>query len=387
MAEPLITEYAGRRGGRVTRIFLYGRGGVRVMNGNKALRHVYRFDPSANMMAEYDIAREDRVIRRFMFDTMGMVEESFASGSRPQTYRYEAGGSRIVVREGGAYGAVGVQYTFEENGVAKTAWGRDGEIERVWTFERDTISERSGGWFGNVDRLFVFEGINPSMFREPEAFLQFLIFTALSDADRTADVDEQVSEIRSGKGTAGGSRYAYTGPRRTSSESIDEPSPASARPASRAPAGLAPPSPRGSMGRSAGAGDAGIDFIPDADAPGPVARGPPQRRSGDMSAEERYQRAREETSSSGRGGSADIPLEERFRGVREEDRRMSQGRSAEIPLDERFQNSRNDDRRLDRGASADIPLDERFEGSRQGPEKLKKGRSAEISYDERRQGR
>ena len=120
--------------------------------------------------------------------------------------RYEAGGQRIAVREGGDYGAVGKLFTFEGNGISETGWGRNGEIERVYVFEPgdDAITERSGGWYGDVDRTIVFEGIRASVFREPEAFLQFLVFTEWSESDREAAVNTEVAKIRSGGAGAPG---------------------------------------------------------------------------------------------------------------------------------------------------------------------------------------
>jgi hypothetical protein len=149
-----------------------------------------------------------------------MLEETFSFGERPRTFRYESGGRQIVVREGGEYGAVGKTFTFEENGIAETGWGRHGEIERVYVFEggNDTITERSGGWYGDVDRTIVFEGINASVFREPEAFLQFLMFT-----ERTAEEVEQVRQDRVTEPARGvrqpvtRGRFAFTGKRHTSS--------------------------------------------------------------------------------------------------------------------------------------------------------------------------
>ena len=159
---------------------------MRVLDGKKNLKRLYLFDPSTNIMTERDPMRPDKILRRFVFDPYGMLEESFAFGERPRTFRYEDGARRIAVREGGDYGAVGKLFTFEGNGVSETAWGRNGEIERVYVFEPgdEAITERSGGWFGNVDRTILFNGIRASVFREPESFLQFLMFTEWSAGDR-----------------------------------------------------------------------------------------------------------------------------------------------------------------------------------------------------------
>ncbi len=92
------------------------------------------------------------------------------------------------MREGGQYGAVGKTYTFDRNGIVETAWGRDGEVERVYIFEpgNDMITERTGGWYGPVNRTILFEGIDASVFREPESFLQFMVFTERSEKDADA---------------------------------------------------------------------------------------------------------------------------------------------------------------------------------------------------------
>ena len=198
MTDAVITEFAGTRKGTIARFYQYGNGGVRVLDAKKNLKRLYLFDPSTNMMTERDPARQDTIIRRFVFDPYGMLEETFAFGQRPRTFHYEDGARRIAVREGGEYGAVGKLFTFEGNGVSETAWGRNGEIERVYIFESgdNAVTERAGGWFGNVARTIVFEGIRASVFREPESFLQFLMFTEWSVGDREEAVNEQVAQVR-----------------------------------------------------------------------------------------------------------------------------------------------------------------------------------------------
>ncbi len=225
MADAGITEYAGTRQGPVVRFFQYGREGVRVLDMRKILQRLYLFDPSQDMMTERDPAHKEKLLRRFVFDTYGMLEETFSFGRHPRTFRYENGGRQIVVREGGQYGAVGKIFTFEENGIAETAWGRHGEIERVYIFESgdDAITERKGGWFGNVDRTLVFEGINASVFREPEAFLQFLIFTERREGDQDITDTGSVADFtHPGGSTVPPGRFAYTGKRHAVSDSPQE---------------------------------------------------------------------------------------------------------------------------------------------------------------------
>ena len=218
-----------------------------------------------------------------------MLEETFAFGTRPRTFRYENGATRIAVREGGEYGAVGKIFTFEQNGITETAWGRNGEIERVYQLDSggDAITERAGGWYGDVDRTIVFSGIEASLFLEPEAFLQFLMFTEWSAADRENDVNERVAGIRSGE-MAGSpkSRYAYTGPRRTPGNGgvTGGRGPDSRIPAQQNDARSA----RTSRGTTS---DAGIDYIPDADAPVQgIPKAPASRQSSGISFEERFHR-------------------------------------------------------------------------------------------------
>ncbi|MDD4138128.1 MAG: hypothetical protein PHT99_09600 [Methanoregula sp.] len=399
MTDAVITEHTQSRHGPVVRIYQYGNGGVRVLDGKKALLRLYRFDPSTNMMTEQDPSRPDRTLRRFVFDNFGMIEETFASGRRPRTFRYEAGAQRIAVREGGDYGAVGKLFTFEENGVSETGWGRNGEIERVFIFEpgNEVITERAGGWFGDVARSIVFEGMGASLFREPEAFLQFLMFTEWSDSDRQAHINEEVAKIRGGKAvTAGGSPYAYTGSRQA--------------PAGGA-AGRAPVARSSARASGRGSDESGIDFIPDADTPAQAAPGGSsvrqsasipfeerrqQRdrdaqdrytrvRSDEVALQDRFDRARDERGELSKGKSVEIPLEERFGSAREKEQ-LSRGGSVDIPLEERFGSSREKEQ-LSRGGSVDIPLDERFESARREREKLSRGKSAEIPYSERRGGR
>ena len=372
MTDAVITECAGTRRGTIARFYQYGNGGVRVLDGKKNLKRLYLFDPSTNIMTERDPVRPDKILRRFVFDPYGMLEESFAFGERPRTFRYEDGARRIAVREGGDYGAVGKLFTFEGNGVSETAWGRNGEVERVYVFEPgdEAITERSGGWFGNVDRTILFNGIRASVFREPESFLQFLMFTEWSAGDREEAVNEQVAKIRSGgDGVSGRGRYSYTGVRPTAADD-------------------------GATGRdqrprvsARSSDDAGIDFIPDADSPGtasPRAPAAASRPSREISFDERRPRGRNESERMPAGRSAEISIAERFEGAREKEP-LSRGRSVDIPLEERFGGSREKEQ-LSRGGSVDIPLEDRFESARREREKLSKGKSADIPYSERRGG-
>jgi len=315
MTDAVITEYAGLRGARITRFYQYTRNGIRVLDGNRALKRLYVFDPSANMMTERDIRQNDKVLRRFTFDKYGMIEESFSFGHHPRTFRYEKGGMQIVMREGGDYGAVGKTFTFEADGISETAYGRNGEIERVFAFAPgdDAITERRGGWFGDVERMLGVEGIRASVFREPEAFLQFLMFTEKGQAERDEDVQEQVAKIRGeSPATAGRSRYAYTGVRHTSS---DDDRPAGREPVrpeirtTKDPVNTSRTRPRDT-------GDTGIEFIPDGDSlPAEDFRDP----------------------SSGPRRSQDISFEERSQGSSPDPKKLSKGRSAEISYEERRQ--------------------------------------------------
>ncbi|MDP3563784.1 MAG: hypothetical protein Q8R70_04775 [Methanoregula sp.] len=437
MTDAVITEYAGtRRNDTISRFYQYGSGGVRVLDGRKNIKRVYRFDPASDQMTEHDPARPDRILRRFVFDRMGMLEETFSFKSRPRTFRYEQGCEVIAVREGGEFGQVGKTFTFEQNGIAETGWGRNGEIERVFIFEpgNDTITERKGGWFGDVERTIFFKGINASLFREPEAFLQFLMFTEWSESDREQVIDEQVAKIRGGN-AAGAARspYAYSGERRTSEDSgmAGGRGPAPRTPAMRQDDRLV----RASSGRMA---ESGIEFIPEGGSPGediPRVPVPPSRksseisfderwhtgpsdaprfsagksveipleerfgsarsereplskgRSAEISVSERFENARSERETLSKGRSVEIPLEERFGSAHSEREPLSKGRSVEIPLEERFGNARGEREKLSKGASADISLDERFESAHSEREKLSKGKSAEIPYSERRAGR
>jgi hypothetical protein len=315
---------------------------------------------------------------------MGMLEETFAFGSRPRTFRYEQGCDVIAVREGGEYGQVGKTFTFEQNGIAETGWGRNGEIERVFIFEpgNETITERTGGWFGDVERTIMFKGINASLFREPEAFLQFLMFTEWSAGDREEVIQEQVAKIRGGAAPgADRSPYAFTGERHTSEETglAGGRGPAPRSPAIRQDAQPA----RAASGRMA---DSGIDFIPEGGSPGEdLPRGPvpPSRRSSDISFDERRQPAHDSDRQFPAGRSVEIPLEERFGKARNEREPLTKGRSAEISVSERFESARGEREPLSKGRSVEIPLEERFESSRGEREKLAKGGSADISLDER----
>lgn len=313
MEDPLITEYAGTRRAEISRFYQYGSGGVRVLDSHKTVKRMYFFEPGSEIITERDPLRREKVLRRFVFDRYGMNEETFAFGERPRTFRYEDGARKIAVREGGDYGAVGKLITFEENGVTETAWGRDGEIERVYQFDPggDVITVRNGGWFGDVVRTIVFPKKGAFLFREPEAFLQFLIFTEWSAKDRNNDIRDRVAQIRAGE--TGRSPYAYTGPRRSAGV------PVGGKDTVRIPPD----------------DDPGIDFVPDADAPGGQGR-QPLRRSAEISAAERKRRDPESGAGTlPRGRSAEIPLDERFENAQKDRRKLSPGRSAEIPYSER----------------------------------------------------
>ncbi len=218
MTESVITEFTGSQRDRFSRLYRYGVGGVTVLDSRNVTRRLYRFDPSSGTMTENDPAQPGKILRRFVFDNFGMLEETFSFGCSPRTFKYEPGGQQIVMREGGSRGAVAKTFSFEGNGVAETAFGRNGEIEKVYAFDKraETITIRSGGWFGPVERTLVFERIDVSVFREPEAFLQFLMFTEKSDREVEAEIDDQVAAIRGGSASPGQSRYAYSGPRHPS---------------------------------------------------------------------------------------------------------------------------------------------------------------------------
>jgi hypothetical protein len=330
MEDVLITEYAGTRRDEISRYYQYGSGGIRVLDAKKAIKRLYLFDPASDIMTERDPRRQEKVLRRFIFDRYGMLEETFAFGERPRTFRYESGGRQIAVREGGEYGAVGKIFTFEKNGITETAWGRHGEIERVYQLDSrgDAITERPGGWYGNVDRTIVFTGMEASSFLEPEAFLQFLMFTEWSARDRDESISDRVAEIRGGEAASSGkSPFAYTNTRNT--------------PTGMGGAGGKKEVPQRPARASRGSlADTVIDFIPDGDAP-----------------------ARDDLQGPGSRPSSEISFAER--------RHRDQDGDGELP----------------KGKSAEIPLEERFESSHREPEKLKKGKSAEIPYDERRRGR
>ena len=200
MTESVITEFTGSQRDSISRVYRYGVGGIQVQDSHDVTRRLYRFDPSSNTMTENDPAQPGKILRRFVFDNYGMLEEAFSFGQPPRTFRYEAGGRQIVMREGGDYGAVGKTFSFEENGIAETAFGRDGSVERAYVFEPGggAITIRSGGWYGDIERRLVCERINASVFREPEAFLQFLMFTEKSQREIDAEIDEQVAKIRGG---------------------------------------------------------------------------------------------------------------------------------------------------------------------------------------------
>jgi hypothetical protein len=314
MTDAVITEYAGAIGGRITRYYQYTRDGIRVLDGRRILKRLYLFDPSSDMMTERDIRHEDKILRRFLFDRYGMIEETFSFGHSPRKFRYENGGRQIIMREGGDFGAVGKTFTFEQQGISETAYGRDGEIERVFAFAPgdDAIIERSGGWYGNVARTLAFSGIRASLFSEPEAFLQFLMFTEQSLAERDADEQEQVAKIRGEAPVqAGRSKYAYTGTRHTSASEDRTSGRVPVRPDVRAGPGPVVSS------RTRDTGDTGIDFVKDGDkSADDTSRDTPyeNRKSSEISFEERSQNFRLDPKNLTKGKSTEISYEERRQG-------------------------------------------------------------------------
>jgi hypothetical protein len=355
MEDVLITEHAGTRRDEISRFYQYGSGGVRVLDARKTIKRFYLFDPSSDIMTERDPRRQEKILRRFIFDRYGMLEETFAFGGRPRTFRYENGGRQVAVREGGDYGAVGKIISFEQNGITETAWGRNGAIEHVYQFDPkgDAITIRAGGWYGDVERTIVFAGMGASLFCEPEAFLQFLMFTEWSSSDQNEHINERVAEIRGG-GNTGKSPFAYTGTRGTPA---DIGGAAGRTPAPKITARQKNvPSARASDGP-------GIDFIPDGDGPArdtSGVQGVLSRRSSEISFGERRNNAEGDEGKFSRGRSAEIPLDERFESAHQERETLSKGKSAEIPLDERFESAQKErEKKLSQGRSADIPYSER----------------------------
>lgn len=288
MEDKLITEHAGTRRDGISRLYQYGGGGVRVLDSRRILKRLYAFDPVSGIMTERDPGRQDTILRRFVFDTYGMLEETFAFGERPRTFRYEDGASRIAVREGGDYGAVGKIFTFEDNGIIETAWGRHGEIGHVYQYDAkdDAIVIRKGGWYGDVERTIVFAGMGASLFMEPESFLQFLMFTEWSEKDKKEDISERVAEVhgrkRDGSGTGTVSRAGTRSP------------PAGSAASKKSGLILRTPRQRKKMEDArTSRDDEGIDFIPDADAPAAEDAGKQKilsRQSRDITWEERRNR-------------------------------------------------------------------------------------------------
>ena len=220
MADVIITEYAGTRKDPVARFYQYSKGGYGSLIPGKTCKGSIS-NSSMDMMTERDPSHKDKILRRFVFNTHGMLEETFSFGQRPRTFRYENGGRQIAVREGGQFGAVGKLILFEQNGVVETAWGREGEIERVYIFEsaHDAITERKGGWYGVVTRTLVFQRIDTGVFCGPEAFLQFLMFSEQREGERSGEPLEKPSGTdNEGVQPVPRSRFAFSGKSRTTTD-------------------------------------------------------------------------------------------------------------------------------------------------------------------------
>jgi hypothetical protein len=139
----------------------------------------------------------------------------------------------------------------------------------VYIFEagNDAITERTGGWYGPVRRTIVFERIEASVFREPEGFLQFAVFSELGEEEENAVLPDVVPESAHGAGVSPArNRYAFTGKRSTPPDTIQE-----------------------TGGKGEKGEDILIDFIPDGDAPAdePQHEKPRQKKSSEISYDER----------------------------------------------------------------------------------------------------
>jgi hypothetical protein len=116
-----------------------------------------------------------------------------------------------------------------------------------------------------VNRTIVFEGIEASVFREPEAFLQFVVFSERGEEEEYAGRPDVASASAHGPGVSPArSRYAFTGKRSAPSDTVQE---------------------TGFKGD-----DIQIDFIPDGDAPVDESRSekPRQKKSSEISYDERH---------------------------------------------------------------------------------------------------
>jgi hypothetical protein len=118
-----------------------------------------------------------------------------------------------------------------------------------------------------VSRTIVFEGIEASVFREPEAFLQFVVFAERGEEEENAVRPDVVPESAHGAGVSPArSRYAFNGKRSTPPDTLQE-----------------------TRGKGEKGEDIRIDFIPDGDAPvdEPLHEKSRQKKSSELSYDER----------------------------------------------------------------------------------------------------
>ena len=102
MTESVITEFTGSQRDSISRVYRYGVGGIQVQDSHDVTRRLYRFDPSSNTMTENDPAQPGKILRRFVFDNYGMLEEAFSFGQPPRTFRVRGG--RAADRDAGRGG-------------------------------------------------------------------------------------------------------------------------------------------------------------------------------------------------------------------------------------------------------------------------------------------
>jgi hypothetical protein len=135
------------------------------------------YESDGKTLTERKGGRDGKVIRTVTFEIDHAIEWDMSPyGKRKSTYLFEPGEHRILEREGGKYGTLLRGFLFEPEGIVEGEGGGHGPVRRMFAFDKakPAILERTGGHFGDIRRTLVFEGMDPSVLRNFDTFLEFV---------------------------------------------------------------------------------------------------------------------------------------------------------------------------------------------------------------------
>ena len=173
-----ITEREGNFG-KVLRTFVYESDGITEHEGERLgkVKRSLWYESDGKTLTERKGGRDGKVIRTVTFETDHAIEWDMSPyGKRKSTYLFDPGEHRILEREGGKYGTLLRGFLFEPEGILEGEGGGHGPVRRMFAFDKakPAILERTGGHFGDIKRTLVFEGMDPSVLRNFDTFLEFV---------------------------------------------------------------------------------------------------------------------------------------------------------------------------------------------------------------------